>query len=174
MMLPVYELLNDKIDIGIYFVDYVMHGKQELDENLRQYCIQQEDESKYFDYLSCFVQEGDCDSCLAGAGIDLVQLDSCMAITDSTYNITGQYNDRSTWLDGYYPLFDVQKDLNEQYGVGGSPTIVINGKVVSITPRTPENFKRAVCSAFNSLPEECSQTLSNEVPSAGFEETSGN
>lgn len=172
MMLPVYELLDDKIDIGIYFVDYVMHGKQELDENLRQYCIQQEEESKYLDYLSCFIEEGNCDSCLSEAGIDLVKLNSCMAITDSTYNVTGQYNNSSTWLNGYYPIFDVQKDLNEQYGVRGSPTIVINGKIVNITPRTPENLKQAVCSAFNSSPAECSQTLSNEVPSAGFEETS--
>ena len=168
MMLPVYELLKDKIDIGIYFVDYAMHGKQELDENLRQYCIQSEDQSQYFDYLSCFVQGGNSSSCLSESGINLADLADCVAVTDATYNVTGQYNDQSTWLHGD-PVFDVQKDLNELYGVTGSPTIIINGKKVYINPRSPENFKQAICSAFNSSPEECSQTLSNEVPAAGFQ-----
>jgi len=34
MYLPVYELLKDKAEMGIYFVNYAMHGKKELDENL--------------------------------------------------------------------------------------------------------------------------------------------
>jgi len=165
MMLPVYDLLKDKADIGIYFVDYAMHGKQELDENLRQYCMQTENPSEYFDYLSCFINGGDSDSCLSEAGIDLAKLNSCVAVTDATYNVTGQYNDQSTWLHGD-PVFDVQKDLNELYGVTGSPTIIINGKKVNISPtsRSPENFKQIICNAFNSSPAECSQTLSNEVP----------
>ena len=165
MMLPVYDLLKDKADIAIYFVYYAMHGKQELDENLRQYCIQNEDPSQYFDYLSCFVQGGNSSSCLTEAGINLENLASCISATDATYNVSGQYNDQSTWLNGgANPAFDVQKDLNELYGVTGSPTIIINGKKVNISPRSPENFKQAICSAFNSSPEECSQTLSNQVP----------
>jgi len=164
MMLPVCDLLKDKADIAIYFVYYAMHGKQELDENLLQYCVQNEDPSKYFDYLSCFVQGGNSSDCLTEAGINLENLASCISATDSTYNISGQYSDQSTWLNGNYPLFDVQKDLNDLYSVTGSPTIIINGQKVNINPRTPENFKQAVCSAFNSSPEECSQTLSNEVP----------
>ena len=166
MMLPVYDLLKDKADIAIYFVYYAMHGKQELDENLRQYCIQNEDPSQYFDYLSCFIQGGNSSDCLTEAGINLENLASCISATDSTYNISGQYSDQSTWLNGNYPLFDVQKDLNELYGVTGSPTIIINGERINIpsSSRTPDNFKQTICSAFNSSPEECSQTLSNEVP----------
>ena len=169
MMLPVYNLLKDKIDIGIYFVYYAMHGKQELDENLRQYCMQNEDQSQYLDYLSCFIQGGNSSNCLTEAGINLANLASCISATDATYSISGQYNDQSTWLNGKYPVFDVQKDLNDLYGVTGSPTIIINGKKVSVSPRTPENFKQVICSAFNSSPEECSQALSTEVPSTGFD-----
>jgi glutaredoxin len=170
MMLPVYDLLKDKIDIGIYFVDYAMHGKQELDENLRQYCMQNEDQTKYFDYLSCFIQGGNSSSCLTEAGINLGNLASCISATDATYNVSGQYNDQSTWLHGGVdPTFDVQKDLNELYGVTGSPTIIINGVKVTVSPRTPENFKQIICSAFNTSPEECNQTLSTTVPSAGFD-----
>ena len=156
MMLPVYDLLKDKIDIGIYFVDYAMHDNKELDENLRQYCMEAENQSKYFDYLSCFVQGGNSSSCSTKAGINLEDLASCISATAATYNVSA----------ANYPAFDVQKDLNELYGVTGSPTIIINGKRINIpsSSRTPENFKQIICSAFNSSPEECAQTLSNEVP----------
>ncbi|GAH99530.1 unnamed protein product [marine sediment metagenome] len=40
MFLPVYDLLKDEAEMGIYFVNYIMHEKKEIDENLRQYCIQ--------------------------------------------------------------------------------------------------------------------------------------
>jgi len=163
MTLPVYDLLKDKVDIGIYFVDYAMHGKQELDENLRQYCIQDNNQSQYFEYLSCFVQGGNFSTCLTEAGINLENLANCISETDATYNITGQFNDQSTWVHGD-PVFNIHKDLNELYGVTGSPTIIINGVKVTVSPRTPENFKQIICSAFNTSPEECTQTLSTNVP----------
>ena len=155
MMLPVYDLLKDKIDIGIYFVDYAMHDNKELDENLRQYCIEEDNQSKYFDYLRCFIQNGNSSSCLTETGINLDNLASCMSATAATYNVSAEN----------YPAFNVQKDLNDLYGVTGSPTIIINGQKVSVSPRTPENFKQVICSAFNTSPEECSQTLSTELPS---------
>jgi len=168
MFLPVYNLLKEKAAMGVYFVDYIMHEKKEIDENLRQYCIQKEEKEKYYDYLSCFVKDGDFEKCLAEAGIDTVKLTSCISATDSQYSITTNYNDKSTWLNGRYPKFDIYLELNKQYGVQGSPTIVINDKIVDITPRSPEKFKEVICQAFNSAPEECSQALSNESPSAGL------
>lgn len=169
MMLPVYTLLKDKADFGIYFVDYAMHGKQELDENLLQYCLQNANQSQYFEYLSCFVQNGNSSTCLDEVGINPENLASCISSTDTTYNISGQYNNQSTWLGGTYPIFSVQNDLNELYNVSGLPTIIINGQKATVNPRTPENFKQIICSAFNTSPEECSQTLSSETPAAGFE-----
>lgn len=174
MLLPVQNLLKDKVQMGIYFVDYIMHEKQEIDENLRQYCIQKEQNDKYYNYLSCFVKDGKSDSCLTQAKIDENKLSQCVSKTDSEYKITEMYNDKSTWLNGNYPKFDVNIDLNEQYGVQGSPTIVINDKQVSVNERTPEAFKNIVCQAFNNPPEECSQVLSNEAPVAGFGEGTSN
>jgi len=168
MFLPVYELLKDKADMGIYFVDYIMHDKQEIDENLNQYCIQKEQIDKFSPYLSCFVVSGNTSDCLSQAGIDSEKVNACVSATDEQFQITSLYNDESTWLNGTYPKFDVHADLNEQYGVSGSPTVVINGKVVNVSPRTPESFKNIVCQAFNSQPDECSQILSEESPSPGF------
>ncbi len=168
MFLPVYNLLKDKAEMGVYFVDYIMHEKQEIDENLRQYCVQKEQKEKYYDYLSCFVSSGDFDSCLSSANIDRAKLTNCISDTDRDYNIYSSYNDKNTWLNGTFPKFDVHTDLNEKYGVQGSPTIVINDQVVDVSPRSPEKFKEVICQTFNSLPEECSQMLSDEVASTGI------
>ena len=166
--LPVYNLLKEKADMGIYFVNYIMHEKKEIDENLRQYCIQKEEKEKYYDYLSCFVKAGGFEKCLNEAKIDKEKMNSCISETDKEYKITQLYNDKSTWLSGRYPRFDVHTDLNEKYGVQGSPTVVINDKVVEVSSRSPEKFKEVICQAFNSPPEECSQTLSNTTFSPGF------
>lgn len=168
MMLPVYDLLKDKADIGVYFVSYAMHEKKELDENLTQYCIEKDQKTKYSAYLSCFVKAGDSTGCLKEAKIDTSALATCVSETDTQYSVTKNYNDKSTWLSGNYPKFDVQADLNTQYGVQGSPTIIINGTVANVGTRSPENFKNVVCQAFNNPPEECSQTLSSDAPSAGL------
>jgi len=168
MFLPVYDLLKEKAEMAVYFVNYIMHEKQEIDENLRQYCIQKEQKGKYYNYLSCFVKEGKFNDCLSQAQIDTTKMESCISKTDEQYKVTSQYNDKSTWLNGNYPKFDVQADLNAKYGVRGSPTVVINDQVMDISPRSPEKFKEVICQAFNSQPQECSQTLSNDIPSPGL------
>ena len=171
--LPVYDLLKDKADLKIHFVSYIMHGKKEIDENLRMYCIQKEQEDKLYSYLSCFVKEGNYETCLEEANIDTNQLDSCIEETDKKFKITEMYNDRNTWSGGRFPQFNIDKDLNQKYGIRGSPTIVINGEVISIT-RSPEGFKEAICSAFITPPEECEQELSTALASPGFGTGTGN
>ncbi len=166
-LLPVWELLGDKADISVKWVSYIMHGKKELDENTVQYCIQKEQPEKYLDYASCFTESGEKESCLEEAGIDTDMLDSCISETDEEFNITGLYDDRSTWQGGRFPQYNVYADLNSKYGVRGSPTMVINGKTVSIT-RSPEAVKQAVCNAFNTPPEECNENLSAAQMSPGF------
>lgn len=177
MYLPVYNLLKDKTNMGIYFVNYAMHGKKELDENLRQYCIQKDQNDKYVAYLECFTsstagKDGSVDpaTCLAKANIDKTKLNECIKATDEEYKVTANYNNKDTWLSGSYPTFEVNNELNEQYNVQGSPTIIINDKDASsqLSSRTPEAFKELVCSAFNEKPAECDTTLSNDAPAAGF------
>lgn len=166
-LLPVMKLLENKADISVHFVDYIMHGEEEVYENLRQYCIQKEQRDKFYDYMLCFVQNGDYQKCLSEAKVDVDKLNVCMNETDEKYNITKYYQDRNTWLNGRYPLFLVEKDLNDKYNVRGSPTIIINDKEVRLT-RSPEAFKQAICEAFTNPPEECNQTLSTEIASPGI------
>jgi glutaredoxin len=166
-LLPVMKLLDGKANITINYVDYIMHGEKEVYENLRQYCIQKEQRDKFYDYMLCFVQSGDYQKCLNEAKVDVNKLNVCMNETDQKYNVTKYYQDRSTWLSGAYPLFLVEKDLNDKYGVQGSPTIIINDKEVSLS-RSPEAFKQAICQAFTTPPTECNQKLSTETASPGI------
>ena len=168
MFLPVYNLLKEEADMGVYFVNYIMHDKIEIDENLNQYCVQKEENQKYATYLNCFVKEGNSEQCLTEAQIDQNLLQNCISETDQQYNIYSQYQDQSTWLNGIYPRFDVEADLNQIYGVTGSPTVVIYDQVVTVNPRSPENFKEIICQSFVSPPQDCSQTLSETAFSPGF------
>jgi len=167
VFLPVYDLLKEKANMGIYFVDYIMHGKQEIDENLRQYCIEKEEKEKYSAYLNCFLKAGEFEKCLKETNIDQARMNSCIAQTDKEYKITELYNDKNSWISGYYPQFNVYKELNDKYGVQGSPTLVINDKIVNVE-RTPQALKEAICQAFNNPPQECQKELSKNSFSPGF------
>jgi glutaredoxin len=146
-MLPVYELLGDKIDSSMRFVHYFMHAPEE-DETPIQVCIREEQPDKYNEYLTCFLDEGKTDECLAEAQIDTTALNTCVESNAEKY-----YNSDSA--------------LSQGYGVQGSPTLVINGEIVR-SGRSPAAYLEVICSAFNEAPEECSQELDSASPSPGF------
>jgi len=148
-LLPVWKKFIDKANIELRFVSYTMHGQKEEEENKRMICIREEQSSKLLAYLECFVKSGDSAGCIKEAGIDKDKLESCMQSRAEKY-------------------FAEDKELNEKYGVQGSPTVVIDGKQVEIWPRSPENIKEKLCEAFTSKPSECNEKLSEENPSPGF------
>ncbi len=169
-IIPAIQALGDSVDFKLRFVYYAMHPTYgEVEENLRQYCIQEEQSDKFLDYLTCFLDAGDSESCLSSAGIDQNKLDTCTQRVDQKYNVIANLNDKSSWLSGSYPLFNIDKDLNEKYGVQGSPTLVINGQVVE-NARDPESYLTVICSAFSegTAPVACSTQLSTTAYSSGF------
>lgn len=166
-MLPVVDLLKDKVDFQVKFCDYAMHGEEELKEEMQQYCISKNEPGKYISYLKCFLEAGDSATCLKTANVDQAKLKSCVATTDKTYGIMSGFNDKSTWMSGKYPLFKVYQTDVDKYQVQGSPTVVINGQTVEID-RDPQSMLEMVCAGFENAPAECSQKLSTAVPSSGF------
>ena len=166
-ILPVVSLLGDKIDFKIKWVSYAMHAQKEIDENLVQDCIQKEQPTKYLSYLQCFLGNSDTTTCQKEAAIDSAKLKTCVAATDKKYGITASFNDKSSWLSGQFPQFNIDKDDNIKYGVQGSPTLVING-VQSQSGRSPAAALSSVCAAFNEAPSECSTQLASDQASPGF------
>ncbi len=162
-MLPVSDLLWDKIDFNVKFVDYIMHDKKEIDENNLQYCIQEEQEDKFHDYMTCFLKEWDSSSCVEEVSIDMEKANTCIENLDEEYNITELYEDKSSWRNWTYPQYNVHTDENAEYGVQGSPTFVLNWVKTQPASRSPQSYLNAICDAFSEEPAECDRQISNQA-----------
>lgn len=165
-MLPVLAALGNKIDFKLQFCSYAMHGEKELKENMTQYCIQKEQNSKLNSYLTCFLESSVSDACLTSAKIDKSKLASCVSKTDKNFKVTSNFADKVGY-QGSYPGFDVDKAANDKYNVGGSPTLIINGQEIS-SARDSASLLKTICSAFNDQPKECETALSSASPAPGF------
>ncbi|MBR9691423.1 hypothetical protein GOV06_01430 [Candidatus Woesearchaeota archaeon] len=165
-LLPVVELLGDKIDFELKFCDYAMHGEIEVYEQLSQYCIQSEQNDKFIDYLTCFLEAGESDTCVETAGINKLQLETCKGVTDAKFKITENLEDKDKWR-GNFPIFTIYQKEVDKYGIRGSPGLVING-VTASTARDPASLLNAICTGFKEKPSECDEELSTANPSSGF------
>lgn len=166
-LLPVLGLLGDKVGFTLEFVDYAMHGQKEIEEQMWQHCIQREGRSQLEGYLQCFVKNGDREGCLEEVGLSAAAILPCVSGVDEDYSIMEKYNDQSTWKSGRFPIFPVYSEQVEKYGVSGSPTLIVNGERIQ-TARDSASLLKAVCSAFENPPAQCSQELSSQAPAAGF------
>lgn len=168
-MKPVADLLGAKADIKVRFIVNIggtnisdvssLHGIEEAKEDVRQLCVMKYYPSKFWSYLmdinencySLYRDSAAMDACWKNAsakqGIDTAKIEAC------AYGSEG------------IALLSSDETLTEQYGISGSPTLMINGVRYS-GARTPEAFKEAICSAFNNPPAECSQTLSEDGSAA--------
>jgi hypothetical protein len=168
-MLPVAYLFGDKIDFQLKFVYYAMHPDSgEVEEQLNQYCIMEEQEDKFLDYLQCFLEDADGERCLSEIEIDITMLETCTATADEEFSITANLEDTDSWLSGNYPMFDIHKADNEKYSIGGSPSLVVNGVEVERAPRDSVGLRDIICDAFNVAPEECNTELDSTSPGPGF------
>jgi hypothetical protein len=131
-----------------------MHGDKEAQENLKQICIREEQPSKYWNYISCYIKKGDSNGCLNVAKIDAGKLNKCE--TDSSRGLK-------------YAKEDF--DLQDKYKVSGSPTLILNGERVNefdFGGRTAEAEKTLLCCGFNSSPDSCSKKLTTDSAATGL------
>ncbi len=131
-----------------------MHGEKEAEENLRQICIREEQEDKFWAYISCFIKDGNASRCLNEAKIDVEKLRACM-------------QDENRGLKYAEKDFELQNN----YRVSGSPTLVLNGERVSefeFGGRTANAVKTLLCCGFVNPPKYCSQNITNLKAAIGF------
>jgi len=166
-IIPAIETLANKIDFKLKYTSYSMHGEKELDEQLTQYCINKNYNSKLLSYLKCFDANSDSAACLTQVGINSASLKSCVSATDKQYKVTQKFNDQTTWSNSSYPPFDIYLADNQKYGVSGSPTLVINGQTIQAN-RDSASLLKLICSAFTTQPAECNAVLSSASPAPGF------
>lgn len=175
LMKPAAELLKNKANIELHYVIYSnyqgggpdycldqeskycsMHGIQELNQGVRELCVQKYQKDKFWDFVkainnSCNYR--DVDSCWEGiaknVGVNIAQVKTCQK--DESLGILAQ-----------------ELELNKKYGISGSPQLIINEAEYQGS-RSSEAYKQGICSAFNSLPEECSQVLGGGTGSVSGE-----
>ncbi|MCD6415005.1 MAG: thioredoxin domain-containing protein [Candidatus Diapherotrites archaeon] len=169
---PVHDLLGDKVKLEPHYVIYEnyggggpdyciedgkycsMHGINEVNEDIRQLCINKNyDSDTFWNYLAYVYTNcsrdniGTCWKDAARAnGIDTAKIESCFD---------------SEGVD----LIAAEKALDDKYGVRGSPTVFINDQQYN-GGRAPEDYKLAICSGFTDEPGECSQSLGSTTGSA--------
>ncbi len=160
-IIPVVKLLGDKIDFSIRQIG-AMHGEYEKIEAQRQLCINKLYPAKFLDYVNDFALNAEIGACRGDAtcvnplidklylklGIDKAKIENCIK------------------SDGE-KLYSSEEDNSRTNGVSGSPTLLINGVQVN-SGRDSSSYLSTICSAFNTAPSECGQTLSSASPSPGF------
>jgi len=160
-MISAVKLFGDKIDFKIRQIG-AMHGEHEKLEAERQLCIEKNYPDKFLDYIIAFAENSAIGSCNGDATCltpKLNALYSTLGISASTVN--------SCMTSEGETLYNAEVSNSAANDVSGSPTLIING-VNAESSRSPEAVKGVICSAFNNVPSECSQTLSTEQASAGF------
>jgi predicted hydrocarbon binding protein len=169
-IIPVVRTLGNSIDFDIKFNTYAMHGKSELEEQMAQYCLMEEQEDKYLNYLECFLVDGDTNRCLTETNINKSSLNNCLSKAEEKYNVISDFENIKNY-QGDYPGFAIHEDDNYKYGVSGSPMLVINGQTI-YSERNPGSLLNVICSAFITKPEACDESLSTNSPEPGFGEKS--
>lgn len=147
------KLLDSKANFSVKLY-YAGHGEYENQQNMTQACIQKYEQGKYWDYAKQFVEsvyskcsitrDLNCDktesiSIMNSLGIDSNKIYGCVESEGAQ-------------------LVSADSQKASEMGVTGSPTLFINGTKVN-TSKTAQAYKTSVCSAFNTVPGECSAEL---------------
>ncbi|MCF7836714.1 hypothetical protein K9N08_04345 [Candidatus Gracilibacteria bacterium] len=167
-IIPAIEKLGDSVDFRLEFVDYAMHGETEVREELQQFAISEKYPDKLIPYLKEFLAAGDSAKALAAVDLTSADLAGTIAAADAKFEVIKNLEDKSLWLSGQYPHFNTHAAEGAKYSVKGSPTLVVNGKIIEGAARTPAGMLEAICAAFEIAPETCSAELSTATPSSGF------
>jgi protein-disulfide isomerase len=162
VMIPVYELLKNSVDFNIKFIVNIggnttdsvqsLHGANEAKEDLRQICIMKYYPDKYWNYLAEF--DNNCPSKLN----DATGLDACWQAAATKFGIDVNKTSTCAYSSEGLSLLAADEQASNAYGVSGSPTLIINGGEYS-GGRTPDAYKTSICSAFNTAPAACNQTV---------------
>jgi protein-disulfide isomerase len=161
-LMPVYKLLKNKADIRLVAIG-AMHGEYEEKESIRQLCIEKEyGKDKLWDYLEKFMGKTEIGDCRGSESCYLPYIKTIF----TQISIEEQKINTCMSSDGK-ALYNKDVARANELGVSGSPIFVINN-VQKTVSRTPAAVLQAVCSAFNTMPSECNQTLSSEQASPWF------
>ncbi|MCK5473858.1 MAG: hypothetical protein KAI53_00490 [Candidatus Aenigmarchaeota archaeon] len=126
-----------------------MHGKYEVEENVRQMCVWENNPDKYWDY-TLYIAEN-CNK---------ANLDTCWKDAADSVSVSVSTIETCATNEGL-ALLAAEKALNEKNGVGGSEHLRLNDMQLSMSDYrwSSEKLKTLICNSFNDAPEICGQTI---------------
>lgn len=156
---PVVDLFGSKANIELRYIVSKegskynsLHGDQELNQDVREVCVQRYQKDKFWDFVLKMNEKSTSEnsdkkweSVAKSLGINVAKIKDC------------QKNERVSILNS-------EIKTAEKYEATGSPTIVINDTTYS-GDRTSNGYKEAICAGFQNQPQECKTKLSNEKKS---------
>jgi hypothetical protein len=160
-IIPAVKLLGNKIDFKIRQIG-AMHGEHEKIEAQRQLCIEKQYPTKLLDYDLAFALDAGIGACGSNAQCS----EPLVSALFTKFGMAKSKIDACVKTDGV-ALYAAEEANSQSQGIGGSPTLVING-VQSDAGRDAASYLAGICAAFNNAPAECSSQLSSASPAAGF------
>lgn len=165
-MAPVFDLLGDKADINIRYIASIegddinevksLHGPIEGIEDARQLCVEKNyGKEAFWQYVGEINEK--CYP-IYSQGDDVYE--ECWTTAAQNAGINRRTIDNCVQKEGP-GLIREEDAAAKEYGVTGSPTLIINGSKINAA-RNPEGFKTAICNGFEEAPEECGEALSEE------------
>ncbi|MFA5763311.1 MAG: hypothetical protein WC915_00695 [archaeon] len=141
-------------DVVLY---YDGHGAFETQQNKIQACIQETDKDKYWAYAAKFASDiyPKCSGDIACDLDESTKLMNSLGIDSNTVlNCVDTVGEA---------LLASHSARAQELGVTGSPSLVVNGTIVTNVARTANGFLGAVCNGFIASPESCNTVLSDNA-----------
>lgn len=160
---PIADLFGDKVEFEPHYVIgkdmegnfKSLHGEDELNEGVRQICIWKNyDSDTWWDYIT-YVNDN----------IGLSDIEAKWKEAANKFNIDTSLIETCASQERE-DILNSEVELNNQYGVTGSPTIFINDKLYT-EGRDSDSIKQGICTGFINQPEECFQGLSTSSEPTG-------
>jgi len=155
----VYILLKDKVNFNFHYIVTVegtdiqsLHGQKEVDQDEREACVLKNyGKGRWLDFAT-YVNtncgsDGKCwEAGAKSLAIDAAKISACVSSEGAA-------------------LMKENADASTAAGASGSPTLIINGQTSQVAYQygNSEAYKKAICDAFTTAPEECSKTLSSDA-----------
>ena len=164
-MKPVVALLGTKADFSVHYITSVknstvegirsLHGIEEAKEDLRQLCVMKYYPDKFWSYI-----EGINAQCYPGSREPAV-LDQCWRNVSVPLGIDAEKVTSCAYSSEGISMIKDDERITTEKQITGSPTLLINGQTYA-GQRTPEAYKLAICTSFESLPVECNTVLTTQ------------
>jgi hypothetical protein len=182
IMAPVVSLLGEKSDIELHYVFYdnyasgypdycfdeenkycSMHGIQEVNQGIRELCVQKYQPEKLWDFVLKMNEETTSENAdekweavAQELDLDIDQVKQCqeeeaLDILEKEVSLTNKE---------YLVQNPASHNNKEKAIVTGSPTLVIND-IIYDGERSAAAYQEALCSAFKEAPEACNEILEN-------------